>query len=193
MVRSVVSRFFLFLIVLGALAGCSEPVKVSAVNQDASYQKKITRVLITTKLYMPSLSERQNAGFFRASELKQALTEKWTPLGIEFEIVDFNPATDQEKVAAESAARFGAQQVLAVAVTSTRLYQGRVVDDYEVDVSIYDLATNKRVWRAAVAFGGMAESGRIRHNGFGGAISHQNDANEFVDALTAKLKASGLL
>ncbi len=193
MVWSVVSRLFVFVIVVVSFAGCSEAVKVSAVNRDASYQTKLTRVLITTKLYMPSLSERQNAGFFRASELRQALTEKWTPLGIGFEIVDFNPATDQERVTAENAARFGAQQVLAAAVTSTRLYQGSVVDDYNVDVSIYDLATKKRVWRAAVAFGGMAESGRIRHNGFGGAISHQNDANEFVDALTAKLKASGLL
>ncbi len=42
-------------------------------------------------------------------------------------------------------------------------------------------------------FKGIMESGRMRHSGLGGAVSHQNDANDLVQALTAKLKADGLL
>ena len=171
-----------------AVAGCSAPVEISGTNRDSSYQQKIARVLVTTNLRAPDLSARQNEGFVRADEIRQSLAAAWGPLGVSFEVVDLNSGQG----AAAAAAQFGPQQILALTLQRYRLYSF-VVDAYTVDASLTDVSTKKRVWRGAVQFRGMEESGRMRHSGMGGAISHQNDANDLVQALTAKLKADGLL
>jgi hypothetical protein len=197
-------------VMLLSVAGCSAPVLVSASNRDSSYQQKITRVLVTTSFRAPDLSATQNEGFVRASEIRQSLAAAWGPLGVSFEIVDLNSKQDvaagsatrftplksgQEaavEAAVEAAARFAPQQILELTLKSYTLYK-YVVDAYTVDASLTDVATKRRVWRSSVEFKGIMESGRIRHSGFGGAISHQNDADDLVQALTAKLKADGLL
>lgn len=173
---------------LTSVAGCSAPVDISATNRDSSYQQKITRVLVTTALRAPDLSARQNEGFVRADEIRQSLAAAWGPLGVSFEVVDLNAAQG----AAAAAAQFAPQQILALTLQGYQLYKF-VVDAYAVDASLTDVATKRRVWRGAVQFKGIMESGRMRHSGLGGAISHQNDADDLVRTLTAKLKADGLL
>jgi len=172
---------------LASVAGCSAPVEVSGSNRDSSYQKKLTRVLVTTALRAPDLSPTQNEGFVRAREIGQSLAA-WEPLGVAVEVVDLTSGQG----AAEAEARLAPQQILALTLKGYRLYS-YVVDAYAVDASLIDVSTRKRVWRSSVQFQGMAESGRIRHSGLGGAISHQNDADDLARALTAKLKADGLL
>jgi hypothetical protein len=173
---------------LAALGGCSSPVEISGTNRDSSYQKKITCVLVATALRAPNLSPTQNEGFVRASEIRQSLAAAWGPLGVSFEVVDLNSG----QAAAEAMAGLAPQQILALTLQDYRLYS-YVVDAYTVDASLTDIPTKRRIWRSSVRFNGMEESGRIRHSGFGGAISHQNDANDLVQALTTKLKADGLL
>jgi hypothetical protein len=180
--RAALGRRLFGTMMLASVAGCSAPVEVS------SYQQKITRVLITTALRAPDLSARQNEGFVRADEIRQSLAAAWGPLGVSFEVVDLNSG---QGVAA-AAAQFAPQQILALTLQGYGLYKF-VVDSYTVDASLTDVSTKRRVWRAAMEFKGIMESGRMRHSGLGGAISHQNDANDLVQALTAKLKADRLL
>jgi hypothetical protein len=186
--RAALGRRLFGTMMLASVAGCSAPVEVSGTNRDSSYQQKITRVLITTALRAPDLSARQNEGFVRADEIRQSLAAAWGPLGVSFEIVDLNSG---QGVAA-AAAQFAPQQILALTLQGYGLYKF-VVDSYTVDASLTDVSTKRRVWRAAVEFKGIMESGRMRHSGLGGAVSHQNDANDLVQALTAKLKADRLL
>jgi hypothetical protein len=186
--RGALGRRLFGTMVLASVAGCSAPVGISQSNKDSSYQKKITRVLVTTALRAPDLSPTQNEGFVKASEIRQSLAAAWGPLGVSFEVVDLNSGQG----AVDAAARFAPQQVLALTLQGYRLYSF-VVDAYTVDASLTDVSTNRRVWRTSVQFRGMEQSGRIRHSGLGGAISHQNDADDLVQALTAKLKADGLL
>lgn len=181
----VMRRAFFGALLLGLMAGCSAPVQVTASNRDSSYQGKITRVLVVTSLQVAHLSTLQNEGFVRISEIRQALNATWGPLGIPFEI------TDRSSMA-EATARFAPQQVLTLSVEGGTLYQG-VLDSYTVDAALLDVSTDKRIWRTKVLFNSMTESGRIRHNGFGGSISHQIDADDLVRALTEKLKADRLL
>lgn len=178
-------RVFIGTLLFGLIAGCSAPVQVTASNRDSSYQGKITRVLVVTSLQVPHLSAAQNEGFVRIPEIRQALNASWGPLGIPFEI------TDKASMAAV-AARFAPQQILTLYVEGGTLYQG-VLDSYTVDASLLDVSTDRRVWRTKVLFNSMTESGRIRHNGFGGSISHQIDADDLARALTEKLKADKLL
>jgi len=186
--RAALGRRLFGTMMLASVAGCSAPVEVSGTNRDSSYQQKITRVLITTALRAPDLSARQNEGFVRADEIRQSLAAAWGPLGVAFEVVDLNSG---QGVAA-AAAQFAPQQILALTLQGYGLYKF-VVDSYTVDASLTDVSTKRRVWRAAMEFKGIMESGRMRHSGLGGAISHQNDANDLVQALTAKLKADRLL
>jgi hypothetical protein len=173
---------------LASVAGCSAQVEIGESNKDSSYQKKIARVLVTTALRMPNLSATQNEGFVRASEIRQSLAAAWGPLGVSFEVVDLNSGQGT----AAAVAQFAPQQILSLTLEGVRLYKF-VVDAYRVDASLLDVSTNRRIWRTIVRFRGMEDSGRIRHSGLGGAISHQNDADDLVQALTAKLKADGLL
>src|SRR5262249_50549642 len=122
--------------VLASVAGCSAPVEISASNRDCAYQKKITRVLVTTALRAPDLSATQNEGFVRASEIRQSVAAAWGPLGVSFEVVDLNSGQG----AVEAAARFAPQQVLALTLKGYRLYS-YVVDAYTVDASLTDVAT----------------------------------------------------
>ncbi|TAJ28968.1 MAG: hypothetical protein EPO67_15740 [Reyranella sp.] len=173
---------------IGSAAGCSAPVGIEASNRDASYQKKITRVLVTVSIRSPDLSPTQNEGFVRAAEIRQSLTAAWGPSGVAVEVIDL--AAGQSAGAA--VASFAPQQILSLTLQAYQLYR-YVVDAYTVDASLLDVATNRRVWRTTVQFRGLVESGRIRHSGLGGAISHQNDADDLAQALTAKLKTDGLL
>ncbi|CAN5905494.1 hypothetical protein BH11PSE3_BH11PSE3_33470 [soil metagenome] len=174
--------------VLASVAGCSAAVGVGESNKDSSYQKKITRVLVTTALRAPDLSDRQNEGFVRASEISQSLAAAWGPLGVTFEVVDLNSGQGT----AEAIARFAPLQILSLTLKGYQLYKF-VVDAYDVDVSLLDVPTNRRIYRTTLNILGFAQSGRMRHSGLGGAISHQNDANDLVAVLTPKLKADGLL
>lgn len=186
--RRALGRAFFGMLVVGLLVGCSAPVQVGASNREPSYQGKITRVLVVTSLRAPGLNATQNEGFVRASEIRQSLNATWSPLGVALEVIDMDPSPGMP----EQRTQFAPQQILTLAVEGYTLYQ-RVVDSYAVDASLYEVSTGKRVWRGKVYFRGMEDSGRIRHNGFGGAISHQNDADDLVRELTAKLKADKLL
>lgn len=178
-------RVFFGVLLFGLIAGCSAPVQVTGSNRDSSYQGKITRVLVVTSLRAPNLTALQNEGFVRVSEIRQALNAAWGPLGIPFEITDKDSA-------ATATAQFAPKQILTLSVEGGTLYQG-VTDSYVVDAGLLDVSTDKRVWRTKVLFNSMTDSGRVRHNGFGGAISHQNDADDLVRGLTEKLKADKLL
>lgn len=186
--RRALGRAFFGMLVVGLLVGCSPPVQVGASNREPSYQGKITRVLVVTSLRAPGLNATQNEGFVRASEIRQSLNATWSPLGVALEVIDMDPSPGMP----EQRTQFAPQQILTLAVEGYTLYR-RVVDSYAVDASLYEVSTGKRVWRGKVYFRGMEDSGRIRHNGFGGAISHQNDADDLVRELTAKLKADKLL
>ena len=133
--------------------------------------------------------------YFHPSELQQSLTAKWSPLGVTWQVVDFDAVTDKKKALVDAVESFAPTQVLELHTASFQLIGGviRVVDGYTVDVSLTDLAEKKRVWRSTIEFRSFAASGRLRNGPAGSAIPHQEDANELVDALTAKLRGDGLL
>jgi hypothetical protein len=185
--RTALGRRLFGTMLLVSMAGCAAPVEVKGSNRDPAYQGKITRVLVTTELRAPGLKATQNEGFVRAFEIRESLAAAWGPLGVSFIVVDLADGQGAAEVA-----QFAPQQLLALTLKGHRLYS-YVVDAYDVDASLTDVSTKRRVWRGSMRFNGMQESGRMRHSGLGGAISHQNDANDLVQALTAKLKSDGLL
>ncbi len=169
------------------MAGCSAPVEISGTNRDSSYQQKITRVLVTTALRAPDLSARQNEGFVRADEMTKASPQPGRRSAFPSRLSISMPAKARPRRRRGSPSADPGSD--ARAISSTKF----VVDAYTVDASLTDVSTQRRVWRGAVQFKGIMESGRMRHSGLGGTISHQNDADDLVRTLTAKLKADGLL
>lgn len=173
---------------LALLSACSPPVEVTASNRDGAYDKRLSRVLVVVALRRASLTESQNEALLRDYEIRQALSETWTPLDIAFEVVGVRVAQQPEHVRTS----FPATQVLLLQLswTSASLFS---IAEYAIDASIVDNETGKRIWRARINFARTGSGGRVRSNPLGGAITHQLEANDFVKALTAKLKADGLL
>lgn len=178
------------------LAGCSSPVGGGPTNKDQGYHQKISRILIATAFRGQLLTARQANVFIRPAELQKSLTAKWSPLGITWQTVDLDAVTDKPKALADAIASFNPTQVLELKTTIYALVGGgifEVVDGYNVDASLVDLATKKRVWRSVIEFRPFARGGRGRTGPAAMALSHQDDADDLIDTLTAKLKADGLL
>ncbi len=189
-------RCLLLGVAIAPVTACSAPVAMGESNKDPAYQRKLDRVLVTVAFRSRLLDDKQNATFMRAQELKQSFAAKWAPLGVSVETLDLDSASDPAKALADAIASFGPTQVMELKVTTWNTKSSlviTVVDGYAVDVSILDPGTKKRVWRATVDFGEASRSGRLRRNLDGSDRSHQSDADDFVDVLTIKLKAEGLL
>lgn len=178
-----------------ALSGCAPPVSMGESNKSATYQRKIGRILVARAFDTPLVTEKQSNVFIRADELQQSLTAKWSPLGVTWQVVDIERTTDRKKAMDEAIASFAPTELIELQTKSVRIIGSffRVVDGYVVDASLVDVGEKKRVWRTEIEFKPFATGGRMRNGAAGSAIGHQDDANDLVDALTAKLKADGLL
>jgi hypothetical protein len=177
------------------LAACAPPVSTGVSNKSDAYQHKISRVLVAKAFNTPLLTEKQANVFISAEELQQSLAAKWLPLGVTWQVVDIDATTEKKKALDDATTSFAPTEILTLVTKSVRIIGSfiRVVDGYGVDASLSDVSEKKRVWRTEVEFKPFASGGRMRHGFAGSAIPHQDDANDLIDALTAKLKSDGML
>jgi hypothetical protein len=178
------------------LSGCSQPVALYAGNRDVAYRQKLQRVLVTLDFRDPRMIDAQWNVIVRRQEIQQSLAAEWGPLGVSFELLDLDGVSDRAKATADATARFAPTQIALVRTTHWNKAGGMIVsivDGYMLEVAIYDAATRQIVWQGTVEFKEFTTGGRSRSGPLGTAKSHQNDANDFARALTAQLKADGLL
>ncbi len=188
-------RILLLSTVALSLTACSPPVSIGESNKSATYQRKISRVLVARVFTNPLVTEKQGNAFIQVDELQQSLTAKWSPLGVTWQVVDIDRTADRKKVTESAIESSGSTEVMELQIKSARIIGSffRVVDGYVLDASLIDVGEKKRVWRTEVEFKPFASGGRARNGAAGSAVSHQDDANELIDVLTTKLKADGLL
>lgn len=177
---------------LGAiLAGCvpSGPVAVSQSNVDTAYRQKLRRVLVAISVHSPKLTKEQNLTLLQVSELKQSFESKWTALGISIEVIDLDGSADKARAISDANSRFGADQWLALQTewVGTEI---QAVKHYGIEASLYDVATRKRVWRATTR---LQDFWRSSGNDLVVKFGRQAAADHYVDSLTEKLRADGLL
>jgi hypothetical protein len=178
------------------LAGCSAPVSLTQWNSDGDYRQKLSRVLVTTTFFDGRMTATQRGAIIRPEELQRSLAAKWGPLGISFEVVAFDAANDRAKATADATASFTPSQIMVLRTTDWETASSplvSVINGYSIEVGIFDVTSKKSVWRGVVEFKEFSRGGRVRNGPLGKEISHQNDADDFVDVLTARLKADGLI
>jgi hypothetical protein len=189
----------LFGLVCGAAitGACGTPVELTGSNKDRNYQSTLSRVLVTKAFFLPDMSDTHRNAFIRTSELQKSLEASWGPLGVSVEVVDLDRTRDRRTVVNDATATFHPTHQLNLTTTewhkASSLVVANVVTSYAVDASLVDVATGKRVWRATLAFQNAAVGGRWRNGPTGAARPHEDDANDLVALLTARLKADGLL
>ena len=173
-------------------SGCTKPATVGQTTMMANYHTKLQKVLVAVDLFDPSMSDTNWNALIRPAELKQSFAAKWQPLGISVEVVDLKTA-DKAATLAEAKARFGPSHVLDLKTSDYNklIY---VTDGYSVAATLTDVNVNRRiVWSMTVNFNPFTVGGRLRNGPLGSPISHQSDADDCVDLITAKLKSDGLL
>jgi hypothetical protein len=174
------------------LTACSNPVAVGQSNKAGDYNQKLKRVLVAMNLQSSGMTDTNKNALIRPEELRKSFNTKWVPLGLSVEVVDLGAAPNKSEAMGAAIAAANPTQAMELKTTSytTTSY---VLDGYSVSANLYDPRTKKVVWRTVVEFKPFSAAGRLRNGPMGSPISHQDDANELVDALTVKLKSDGLL
>lgn len=175
------------------LAGCGKTVELEASKRATDYHTKLQRVLVAVNLNRPTMTDTNKNSLMTLAELKVAFDAKWvTPFGVSVELVDLNGDADDAQKLAAAVSRVHPTQVLELK-TAQYITASYVIDGYTIDARLSDVAQDKIVWRTLVSLPPFAKSGRMRSGAFGARVSHQDDANEVVDALTSQLRVDGLL
>jgi hypothetical protein len=176
---------------------CGTPVELTGSNKDQNYQSTLSRVLVTKAFFLPDMTDTHRSAFIRTDELQKSLEASWGLLGVSVEVVDLDRTRDRRTVVSDATATFHPTQQLNLTTTewhkAPSLVVANVVTSYTIDASLVDVATGKRVWRAALAFQHPAVGGRWRSGPTGSPLSHDDDANDLVALLTTRLRADGLL
>jgi hypothetical protein len=174
-----------------SVLGCSTsgPITVTQSNKDADYRKKLRRVVMAIVVHSDKLTKVQNQTLLQPDELKRSFQAKWPPLGLSVEIVDLDGIADQESAVALAASRLQATQWLRLQTTSV-LTEYDAIKSYSMDASLYDAGTRQRIWRAQTQF---PDFWRSSGKDLAVKLGRQNAADAYVDDLTARLRADGLL
>jgi len=181
-----------------ALAGCDSgaPVTVVQSKKDESYTAKLQQVLVVRNLFLPGMTELNLNGLVRLNEIRTAFNTKLAaPFHVRADYVDvttFNKAVGDiahEPAVVDAVAKTHPAQVLELNMASATMNPG--VLKYTIDARLYDVASNKTVWRSLIIVDNMA--GRFIRVGDRLAPSHQEEADQLVDALRSQLEHAGLL
>jgi hypothetical protein len=174
-----------------SLTGCvaSGPIAVTQSNVDAAYGKKLKRVVVAISVHSAKLTKEQNLTLLQVGELKQSFDTKWGALGISVDVIDVDGFGDKARVIGDAVARFGAEQWLALE-SEWILKEIQAVKAYGIAASLYDVATGKRIWRATTQ---LPDFWRSSGHDLVIKLGRQNAADHYVDSLTQKLRADGLL
>lgn len=177
---------------LGAtLTGCvaSGPIAVTQSNADPAYRQKLKRVLVAISVHSAKLTKDQNLTLLQVAELKQSFDSKWSALGISVEVIDVDGFGDKARAVSDAAERFRAEHWLGLE-SEWVLKEIQAVKAYGIAASLYDVATGKRVWRATTQ---MPDFWRSSGHDLVIKLGRQAAADHYVDSLTEKLRADGLI
>jgi hypothetical protein len=188
-----VLSWFVLIFAAGSLAGCGKTVVVGQSKKADEYNTKLQRVLVAVNLQTPGMTNTHKHALMVPAELKQAFNAKLVaPFGVSVNYIELDGAANKVETLANAVSTGKPTQVLELKTVGLQMY-AYVLDGYTIDASLYDTATRKIVWRSEVILPPFASSGRSRNGPVSSPLSHQNDADDVVDTLTAKLKADGLL
>jgi hypothetical protein len=168
-------RSFLLIFLVAALAACESYTPVIESNKDPAYGQRLTRVLVATNF--ASLLKTTS---INSANVQKAIADKWSAYGVAVSGVDLEDPAGRTSALANAAASFKPQQILEISATSAAK-QSSIVTSASFNCSLYDVASKKRIWRAAIT---------TRGDGF---HIKPTAASEFIDVLTNKLRADGLL
>lgn len=173
------------------LGGCvaSGPIAVTKSNADGGYGRKLKRVLIAISVHSPKLKPVVNKTLLQSTELKQSFEAKWGAMGIAVEVIDLDGFGDKARAISDANARFQAEQWLGLQ-SEWITTEFDVVREYGIEASLYDVATEKRVWRATTH---LPDFWRSSGQDLVIKLGRQAAADQYVDSLTAKLRADGFI
>jgi hypothetical protein len=175
------------------LAGCVStdgPAAVTQSNADASYQQKLRRVVVAISAHSDKATKVENQAFLRVEELKQSFEAKWPAIGIAVDVISLDGVADRDQAILDADARFRAGQWLALQPSWIRTLAPEAVKEYGIAASLFDASTKKRIWRAETA---MKDFWRFSGYDLVIKMGRQTAADHYVDSLTEKLRADGLI
>jgi len=150
-------------------------------NKDLSYSRKPDRVFILGST---------SGTFLKFGEVSSAFRDKWQSLGVTVAMRQ-QEAVFQDGMTLEEAIRLFRPRKSSNSRQSPRQVVESCINRvsaFTLDIGVTDALTKKLVWRAQLRFG---EGGQLSSSAY--ERGSQETANRFVDVLTAKLKADGLL
>ena len=175
------------------LAGCTtgyNPIVVTQSSASNLSQQKLRRVLIAISVHRAKLTKDQNLSLLQVEELKRSFEAKWPPIGIAVEVINLDGAPDSGRpLIASVNAHFQAGHWLYLQPVSYR-FRDHFVIEYEIDATLFDAVTRKRIWRAASQ---LPDSWKIGEKDYASGSRRQVAADRYVDSLTAKLREDGLV
>jgi hypothetical protein len=160
------------------LIGCSS-TRIQT-NKDATYVKKLDRVLISNSLNNLILFGRSNA-----EGVTKGLSDRLSKYGVIVQtVVPYQniPESEEGKQVKEAIATFKPSQLMELLPISVRIDYNNNNFNFKLESSIYDAATMKTVWRSQIE---SSETKLLQGS--------ELDTDKLVDAVVKKLEEDGLL